>query len=501
MSVFGSFWKRRKKNSRSADNPKQCSEIPHEKGNFIGQNYEVYGKLGHGGFGIVYKVYSHETRSVYALKTFRDEYLEDAETRKLFRREANLWVELERHPYIVQAYIVDKVAGRLYIAIEYIAKDEQGLNTLQDYLTHQPPDLAQSLSWAIQFCRGMEYAHSKGVRCHRDIKPSNIMISTDKTVKITDFGLAGVLGSARTGSGIRLSIQQGRVGLSGSIMEGRSCGTPTHMPPEQFTDAASCDQRSDIYAFGIVLYQMVTGGRLPFLASLPKDDSLEEQKRFARETYLLHTKAPVPKLDSPLFPIIQRCLEKQPNKRYETFKELRVDLEPLLKSQTGETVKPPEEIEFEAWEWINKGHSLNSLGRFDEAIKCYEQALEINPQNVLAWNNKGASLNSLGRFDEALGCYDQAIKIDPQDADAWYNKGVSLARLGRFDEEIKCYEQALEINLQHALAWYNKAIVEDELGRKLDATRFYRKFLELEPIQWAQLIKHARQRLRELEER
>ncbi|GAG36870.1 unnamed protein product, partial [marine sediment metagenome] len=252
--------------------------------------------------------------------TFLDEYLEDAKTRELFRREASVWTDLERHPYIVRVYLVDEVAGRLYVAMEYIAPNEQGLNTLTHYLDKQPPNLAQSLKWAIQFCFGMEYAYSRGVRCHRDIKPSNIMISHDKTVKITDFGLAGVLGASKAMSGVKLRIQQGRVGFS--IMEGKSCGTPTHMPPEQFIDAAKCDERSDIYAFGIVLYQMATEGKRPFSASQPRDNSVEEARRFWNSMLKLQSEASVPRLDSPIFPIIQRCLQKEPDKRYQTFKEL-----------------------------------------------------------------------------------------------------------------------------------------------------------------------------------
>jgi len=183
------------------------SGIPYKKGDLIGQKYEVYGVLGRGGFGIVYLVYSHETGDVYALKTFRDEYFQDGEIRELFRREANVWVHLERHPYIVRAYFVDEVEGRLYIAMEYIAPNKQGLNSLEGYLERQPPDLAQSLRWTIQFCHGMEYAYSKGVRCHRDIKPDNIMISTDKTVKISDFGLAGVHGAPKFASQAKSNIR------------------------------------------------------------------------------------------------------------------------------------------------------------------------------------------------------------------------------------------------------------------------------------------------------
>jgi eukaryotic-like serine/threonine-protein kinase len=238
----------------------------YKKGDVIGQKYEVHGVLGQGGFGVVYLVYSYETGSVYALKTFRDEYLKDVATRERFRQESSVWVDMESHPYLVRAWFVDEISGRLYIAMEYIAPDDQGLNSLEEYLHRRPPDLAQGLRWAIQVCHGMEYAYSRGIRCHRDIKPANILISQDRVVKITDFGLAGVLGTTRTTSEFSLDMQQGRVGLLGQTIEGTGFGTVTHMPPEQFTNAAACDQRSDIYAFGIVLYQIVTAGALPFLA-------------------------------------------------------------------------------------------------------------------------------------------------------------------------------------------------------------------------------------------
>jgi serine/threonine protein kinase len=170
---------------------------PYKKGDFIGQKYEVYDVLGMGGFGIVYLAYSHERESVYALKTFLDEYLEDLQTRERFKKEAQIWIGLERHPYIVRASFVDEISGRLFIVMEYIAPDGHVLNSLDNYLRYQPPDSAQSLRWAIQFCYGMKYAYSKGVKAHRDIKPANIMIGQDKTVKISDFGLVGVVSALR----------------------------------------------------------------------------------------------------------------------------------------------------------------------------------------------------------------------------------------------------------------------------------------------------------------
>ena len=227
--------------ARASEKPlEEKNSALYKKGDFIGTKYWVYDVLGMGGFGIVYLVYYHEAKSVFALKTFREEYLEDREAQERFKKEAKIWIDLERHPYLVQAYLVEEISGRLFIAIEYIAPDEDGLNSLDGYLRHKPPDLAQSLRWAIQFCYGMEYVYSKGIRAHRDIKPANIMIGQDKTLKITDFGIAGAIGQARI-SGIRMDIRNNTVGFSCQTVEGSGFGTPTHMPPEQFTNAAACD--------------------------------------------------------------------------------------------------------------------------------------------------------------------------------------------------------------------------------------------------------------------
>jgi serine/threonine protein kinase len=457
------------------------SGISYKKGDFIGQEYEVYRVLGKGGFGIVYLVCSHETKTVYALKTFRDEYLQDAKTRGRFRQEASIWIDMEGHPYLVRAYFVIEVEGRLYIAMEYIAPDEQGLNSLEDYLQRRPPDIAQSLRWAIQICYGMEYAYSKGIQSHRDIKPANIMISQDRKVKITDFGLAGVLETASAIPGIKMSIQQRKIGLSRQTIEGTGFGTPTYMPPEQFTNAAECDERSDIYSFGIVLYQMAAGGKFPFIAPLPKDESEEEMRCFWMAMKRLHSESPVPRLNSILFPIIQRCLEKEQNKRYQNFNELRRELEPLLRHETGEVIKPMELKELVVWEWYNKGFSLHNLGRFDEANRCFDKALELNPRDAEIWYSKGSNLDSLGNFDEAIRCHDKALELDPQDSKAWYNNGICLNSLGRFDEAIRCHDKALKLDPWSANNWYSKGSNLDSLGRFDEAILCYDKAIELNP--------------------
>jgi len=458
----------------SKPTPEQGLQLaaPYKKGDFIGQNYEVRGILGKGGFGVVYLVYLHETSEVYALKTFKDEYLADQEVRKRFQKEASVWVELGRHLYLVRAIAVAEVSGRLYIEMEYIAPNEEGLNSLEGYLRRRP-DLAQSLRWAIQICHGMEYAYSKGLRAHRDLKPANIMITQDKTAKITDFGLAGVISEAPAMRAAGLSTQLERPGLSGQTMLGTGFGTPTHMAPEQFDNAAGCDERSDIYSFGIVLYQMAAGGQLPYLAPMGTD--------FWQAMRQLHRESPVPRLDSPLFAIIQRCLEKSPAKRYQTFKDVREDLEPLLRHQTGEVIIPPQLKELEAWEWTNKGGSLHSLGRDEEAVLCLDKALELDPRYAVAWNNKGASLDNLGRYEEAILCYDQALELDPCCIAAWNNKGSSLYNLESYQEALNCCDKALELDPRHEVAWYSKGNSLHGLGRNEEAILCYDQALELDP--------------------
>ena len=99
----------------------------------------------------------------------------------------------------------------------------------------------------------------------------------------------------------------------------------------------------------------------------------------------------------------------------------------------------------DVWGWRNKGGTLYFLGKYDEAIKCYDKAIEIDPDNSVVWNNKGLALSSLGKYDEAIKCYDKVIEIDPNDADAWNNKGLALSSLGNDDEAKKCYARSKEL--------------------------------------------------------
>jgi tetratricopeptide (TPR) repeat protein len=127
----------------------------------------------------------------------------------------------------------------------------------------------------------------------------------------------------------------------------------------------------------------------------------------------------------------------------------------------------------DVWGWRNKGGALYSLGKYDEAIKCYDKAIEIDPDNPVVWNNKGLALNSLGKYDEAITSYDKAIEIDPDDADTWNNKGLALNSLGKYDEAITSYDKAIEIDPDDADTWNNKGLALNSLGKYDEAKKCY----------------------------
>jgi serine/threonine protein kinase len=141
-----------------------------QRGDFIGGQLQVMEVLGEGGFGIVYLAASQGTGQLLAVKALRSELLRDAHVVEMFRKEARIWIELGRHPFLVKAVWVEEIGGRLYLAMEYVRGRPGEPNSLEGVLRKGPPPLETALAWAIEFCHGMEHAVSRGIRCHRDIK-------------------------------------------------------------------------------------------------------------------------------------------------------------------------------------------------------------------------------------------------------------------------------------------------------------------------------------------
>lgn len=270
----------------------------------------------------------------------------------------------------MDARSAQEVSGRLLVIMDCVEADAQGRATLGDYLAGGPLDKNQVLKWGIQFCLGMEHARAHGVECHRDIKPTNIMITQDGTLKVSDFGLSIATESAWRGFagrvGSSVTGKDGDFGLSVIQAEAKAiCGTTGYIAPE-VCRSEGASVRSDIYSFGVVLWQMAAKSPFPPFRVPHGADTIGKM----RAVYAQQVSGGIPRLDGPLGAVIERCLRPQPAERYGTFQELRAALEPILERQTGRKFEMPQSTGKKAAFWNNKGGSLAALGRHEEAICC-----------------------------------------------------------------------------------------------------------------------------------
>ncbi|MGC2170074.1 MAG: tetratricopeptide repeat protein [Candidatus Sulfotelmatobacter sp.] len=153
----------------------------------------------------------------------------------------------------------------------------------------------------------------------------------------------------------------------------------------------------------------------------------------------------------------------------------------MLQLLTAEVIAAPELKDHEAWEWNNKAISLEELKRYDEAIQCWEKALEIDPRCAAFWKGKGTGLGNVRRFEEALACYSKALEIDPRDAKTWGIKSAILNDLGRYEQASACGSKALEIDPKFPEPWYFKGTALNHLRRPEDAIACFSKALEIDP--------------------
>lgn len=435
---------------------------------FIQDRWEVY-DIKQGGMGVVYIVFDHEWGEVLAAKTFRrDHFVADSKLAARFAQESAAWIHLDAHENVVRARFVQVVSGQVFLFLEYVAGgDLAGWIGTPRLMANLP----QVLRFAVHFCDGMSHALTHGISAHRDIKPANCLITQEGTLKVTDFGLArtwaeGTITSGPRGDRTRAPGQHlTQTGLGGTL---------PYMSPEQFDDFSRVDVRSDIYSFGVLLWEMLTG-ELPFFTS-SRDPDVWQRLHRESAVALLSGNA------SALNPLIGRCLAKQPVARYSNFEELRGELSAYYLRLTGQTMpRATSGAALNVVQLQNKGASLSSLGLHNEALVCFDKALALEASLAVAWANKGTALTETGQLVDALGCYDQALKLNPNLLLAWTNKGNLLAKAGRFAEALECHDRALSINPLDVVSWVNKGVSLYDSGLSVDALACFDRALELNP--------------------
>ena len=273
-------------------------------------SYEIVALLGAGGMGAVYHARDTKLGRAVAIKVILDAFASDEERIGRFEREAKMLASLN-HPRIAALFGMEHVNGQHLLVMELIKGE-----TLADRLERGPMQIEQALPIAVQIAEALEAAHEKGV-VHRDLKPANVKITPDGQVKVLDFGLAKVMEVEATSTGLAnsptLSMMASQAGMV--------LGTAAYMSPEQ-AKGLPADHRSDVFSFGSVLFEMLTG-RQPFQGDTAPDVMASV---LVREPDL----AWVPQnLNPRLHDLLRRCLEKNPRRRWQAVGDVRAELETI----------------------------------------------------------------------------------------------------------------------------------------------------------------------------
>jgi serine/threonine protein kinase len=294
--------------------------VPFTPGAALGP-YELRGLVGAGGMGEVYRAFDPRLNRDVALKIVPDDFAADPRRRERFRREAQAIAALT-HPHIVTVHSAEELDGHLVLVMELV----EG-RTLADVLPTGGMPLARLVKIAVQIADALGAAHDRGI-IHRDLKPRNVMVTAEGRAKVLDFGLAKLRDPHDPAASHPETASLWE--LTG---EGRIVGTAAYMSPEQ-AEGRVLDHRTDLFSLGILLYEMATGER-PFRGESVVSVLSSILRDVPRPLADLN-----PRLPREFTRIVRRCLAKDPDERYQSAKDLRLDLEDLRQELSSSEQTP-----------------------------------------------------------------------------------------------------------------------------------------------------------------
>jgi serine/threonine protein kinase len=372
--------------------PKNSTEIVDSRGVLpqLGQKllnrYEIFG-VKEGGLGVIFFVTDLKTQRDYAVKTYKSN---DAHLRpniEQFHAEVNFWIKLEPHPNIVTAHFVEVIQEQAYLFMDYITGGEN--TSLRDWLREGNLNKDQAVNFAYQLCLAMEFANRKDEIVHGDLKPENILIDENGILKVTDFGLAHAV-----------QISQGQYPKL-------NMGSWPYAAPERFKKEVE-DSRSDIYSFGIILYELLTGKfPYPFQLSQSPSDLFKQLSDFhaGRGGHSLSEQMYYG--DDPSGGIIAKCIDDQ-GERYINFAGLRRSLEFRFKLTPPKDDPKPKQDNLH-----QRALTLHKIGYFAEALLLYNRLLQQHPRDAALWFDAAQTLLADGQRDTAAHFLKQAFHLDP----------------------------------------------------------------------------------------
>jgi serine/threonine protein kinase len=423
---------------------------------------EILELIGKGGMGAVYKARQRQLDRIVALKILPPGIGDSPAFAERFAREAKALAKLN-HPGIVTIYDFGRADGLFYFFMEFV----DGVN-LRQLLHAGRISAREALAIVPQICDALQFAHDQGI-VHRDIKPENILLDRRGRVKVADFGLAKIMGNDGRAD-LPVSREDGaaqqRCPTDALTDAGKVMGTPQYMAPEQREHPAEVDHRADIYALGVVFYQMLTG-ELPGKKIEPPSNKVQ--------------------IDVRLDEVVLRALEKKPELRYQQASVLKTQVETIA-STAGSNEPTQKRKPDHFWRWIAVvvlamiaiPFFVAIVGLLAAiAIPNFVKARQVSQQNAARqWTQEGWQLWQEGKLTEAETKFQQAVELSPGNADAWNGLGWAQFNSGHGDAAESSFQKALAIqtNLPGALNGLGQIYLSQT---KYDAAEKY--FLQAAP--------------------
>lgn len=430
--------------------------------NGMSRHLKVFG-VQSGGFSNVYTVIDLNEMKPYCLKENRALPGDENSKNKDLKLEAEISLSFGYHPHLVTTHSVFYFKNRLHLLTEYLPG-----TSLNFRLKENPLDLRTALKFALHICSAMLHARSIFPDfIHGDIKPGNCLITEDNQLKLSDFGQ----------SVINQSSHKKDKNLPG--------GTYYYMSPEMFDPANTNRDFSDIYAFGVTLFEMLTG-ICPFSGSSRKE--IAEQHRHSPPSFNLLKDNGLPES---VIKLISACLEKNPSSRPKDFAEIESELKKIYKKELKESAPKTENFKASVKELIEQSVAFSELGYYERALSYINKALIKDKFSVEALAQKAILLLRQNQAEKALQLSQKAFSENENCFSTLFVHAKILFNLERIDESFKCLEKAMRIEPNNVSVLNLKGEVLWQKGQIYQALKCFEKSLVIDNSQMFALEKMA----------